>query len=230
MKEGETHGFWKDCWRFLEYAREGLAGKWAKWFLLLISCIVFPLIMGYMMRIYRGANPSPEPDNWGTMFIDGLKLFVVGIIYALPVIILEIAIIGSAGLALFTGAVNPPADPTALMGLFGAVLIGFFILLVVAIIVGLISTIASVRFCPYWQFWGSLQLRGNLYPYWPDWMDYLYPRVDHHGNNCRYCRSHMHDDPVLRPCHSAPAAPRYHPVQRTLHHPGLRQCRLLIIF
>ena len=129
-----------------EYAREGLVGKWTKWFLLLISCIIFPLIMGYMMRIYRGMTPSPEPDNWGTMFIDGLKLFVVGFIYALPVIILEIAIIGSAGLALFEGAVNPPVDPTALMGLFGAVFIGVFILLVVAIIVGLISTIASVRF------------------------------------------------------------------------------------
>ena len=40
-----------------------------------------------MMRIYHGMTPSPEPDTWGTMFIDGLKLFVVGFIYALPVII-----------------------------------------------------------------------------------------------------------------------------------------------
>jgi len=129
-----------------EYAKEGLAGKWKKWFLLLISCIIFPLIMGYTMRIYRGATPSPEPDDWGTMFIDGLRLFVVGLIYALPVIILEIAIIGSAGLALFAGAVNPSADPGAFMGLLGAVIVGVIILLVVALIVGLISTIAYVRF------------------------------------------------------------------------------------
>jgi hypothetical protein len=129
-----------------EYAKEGLAGKWTKWLLLLISCVIFPLIMGYMIRIYRGANPSPEPDDWGTMFIDGIKLFVVAIIYALPVIILEIAIIGSAGLALFAGAANPSVNPGAFMGLLGAVIVGVIILLVVAIIVGLISTIANVRF------------------------------------------------------------------------------------
>jgi hypothetical protein len=129
-----------------EYAKEGLIGKWAKWLLLLISCIIFPLILGYMMRIYRGANPSPEPDDWVTLFIDGIKLFIVGIIYALPVIILEIAIIGSAGLALFAGAANPSANAGALLGLLGAVLVGVLILLVVAIIVGLISTIANVRF------------------------------------------------------------------------------------
>jgi len=140
-----TMDFGKTVGDSFEYAKEGLAGKWLKWLLLLISCIIFPLIMGYMMRIYRGANPSPEPDDWGTMFIDGIKLFIVAIIYALPVIILEIAIIGSAGLALFTAA-NPPVNTGAFMGLLGAVIIGVIILLVVAFIVGLISTIAQVRF------------------------------------------------------------------------------------
>jgi len=129
-----------------EYAKEGLAGKWMKWLLLLISTIIFPLIMGYMMRIYRGANPSPEPDDWGTMFIDGIKLFIVGIIYALPVIILEIAVIGSAGMALFAGTANPSVNFGAFMGLLGAVIIGVIILLVVAFIIGLIATMAYVRF------------------------------------------------------------------------------------
>ena len=40
-----------------DYTKEGLEGKWNKWLLLLVSCIIFPLIMGYMMRIYRGGNP-----------------------------------------------------------------------------------------------------------------------------------------------------------------------------
>lgn len=135
-----------------EYAKEGLIGKWTKWFLLLISCIIFPLIMGYMMRIYRGAKPSPEPDDWGTMFIDGIKLFVVSIIYALPVIILEIVVIGSAGLALFMSDGNPALNPGAFMGLLGAVIAGVFILLIVAIIVGLISTMAQVRFSRIGRF------------------------------------------------------------------------------
>ncbi|HZK30990.1 MAG TPA: DUF4013 domain-containing protein [Methanoregula sp.] len=128
-----------------EYAQEGLVGRWMKWFLLLISCIIFPLFMGYTMRIYRGVTPSPEPDDWGTMFIDGIKLIIVGIIYALPVIILEIVIIGSAGLALFMGP-RQSVHPGAVLGLIGAVLAGVLVLLVVALIIGLIATIAYVRF------------------------------------------------------------------------------------
>ncbi len=127
-----------------EYAKEGIAGKWEKWFLLLVSCIIFPLILGYMLRIYRGATPSPEPDDWGTMFIDGLKLLVIGIIYALPIIILEIVLMG-AGFVLYTEK-TPFANPAAMMGLFGAALAGVILLLVLAVIIGLFSTIAYVRF------------------------------------------------------------------------------------
>jgi hypothetical protein len=129
-----------------DYAKEGLEGKWRKWFLLLISCIIFPLIMGYMMRIYRGATPAPEPDQWGSLFIDGIRLLVVGIIYALPVIILGIAIVGSTGIVLFMEGANPYSNPEVFIGLLGAIFISVLILLVVGIIIGLFSTIAYVRF------------------------------------------------------------------------------------
>ena len=43
-------------------------------------------------------------------------------------------------------AANPPVNTGAFMGLLGAVIVGVIILLVVAFIVGLISTIAQVRF------------------------------------------------------------------------------------
>jgi Protein of unknown function (DUF4013) len=129
-----------------DYAKEGLEGKWRRWFLLLISCIIFPLIMGYMMRIYRGATPAPEPDQWGSLFLDGIRLLVVGIVYALPVIILGIAILGSAGIVLFMEGANPYTNPEVFIGLLGAIFIGVLILLIVAIIIGLFSTIAYVRF------------------------------------------------------------------------------------
>ena len=129
-----------------EYAKEGLVGKWAKWILLIISCIIFPLIMGYVMRIYRGVQPSPELNEWGDMFIDGIKLFVVAIIYAIPIIIVEFAVIGSAGVAFLTALSNPMADPNAVMALIGAVLFGVIILVLVAIIIELIAIIGMVRF------------------------------------------------------------------------------------
>ena len=145
-----------------EYAREGLVGKWTKWFLLAVSCVIFPLFLGYMMRIYRGATPSLEPDDWGTMFIDGIKLITVGIIYALPVIILEIVLIGSAGLALLMGVSRQSLTIGAILGLISAVIAGVLVLLVVAVIIGLIATIAYVRFARTGSFWEAFNFRAIL--------------------------------------------------------------------
>lgn len=129
-----------------EYAKEGLVGKWAKWILLIISCIIFPLIMGYSVRVYRGEKPSPELKEWGSMFIDGIKLFVINLIYAIPVVIIGFAAIGSAGFAFFTVLATTNPDPNAVMGLLGGVLFGLIILILVTIIIELIAVIGTVRF------------------------------------------------------------------------------------
>jgi hypothetical protein len=128
------------------YAKEGLVGKWVTWILLIISCIIFPLIMGYIMRVYRGANPAPELNEWGSMFIDGIKLFIVGLIYAIPVIIIEFVVLGSAFVTAVTAKSYGHTDPGAMLGLVGAVLFGFIILAIVAIIIGLVFATAVVRF------------------------------------------------------------------------------------
>lgn len=70
------------------YAKESVWGRTHKWLVLIGCLIIFPLILGYMVRIFRGATPAPEPEQWGIMFIDGLKLLIVEIIYAAPVILL----------------------------------------------------------------------------------------------------------------------------------------------
>jgi hypothetical protein len=129
------------------YAKEGLVGKWETWVLLIISCIIFPLFMGYTMRIYRGAKPLPAVDNWGDMFIDGIKLLIVGLIYTIPVLIIGTVLIGSTGLALFLSAVKlPSVDPGAIIGFLAAILVGAIILVIVAVIIGLIVATAGVRF------------------------------------------------------------------------------------
>ncbi len=72
------------------YAKDGVWEKWTRWLLLIVSMVIFPLILGYIVRIYRGDKPAPEPGNWGTLFIDGLKLLLVHLIYWAPVILLVI--------------------------------------------------------------------------------------------------------------------------------------------
>lgn len=72
------------------YAKEGIWEKWSRWVILIMSMIIFPLILGYIVRIYRGEQPAPEPGHWCSLFIDGMKLLVVQIVYIAPVILLVI--------------------------------------------------------------------------------------------------------------------------------------------
>jgi hypothetical protein len=122
------------------YAKEGLVGKWDTWILLIFSCIIFPLYLGYVIRICRGANQSPQFDNWGSMFIDGIRLFIVGLIYAIPVLILSFVLFGSADM------IRSSVNPSTIGGLIIAVLMGAIILIIVAIITWLIVMTAGVRF------------------------------------------------------------------------------------
>jgi hypothetical protein len=132
------------------YAKDGLLGKWQKWILLIISCIIFPLFMGYMMRIYRGVNPAPELNEWSSMFIDGIKLWIVEIIFALPVIFLDFVLLGSASVAfvstLKTSATGLYIDPNAMVGLLLGVFFGSLIIVIAAVLIGLFTATAFVRF------------------------------------------------------------------------------------
>ncbi len=133
------------------YAKDGLVGHWKRWILLVIATIIFPLMMGYTMEIWRGKKPAPEPEQWGKMFIDGLKLLVAGIIYAIPVIIIILIFGGFAFFSAVQDAVlsgDPDYFTTnidALMPLVLAFMVGLLIAFIVAIIISLFSTIGFVR-------------------------------------------------------------------------------------
>jgi len=120
------------------YAKEGLVGEWKRWALLLISTIIFPLISGYSLRIYRGVVPAPDPDDWVKMFIDGILVLVIGLIYAIPVMIVAFVLIGASAFALMT-------NPESATGI-GGMIIGILITIILAFIVSLISNFAVIRF------------------------------------------------------------------------------------
>jgi MFS family permease len=90
------------------YAKDSVWEKWTRWLLLIVSMMIFPLILGYIVRIYRGERPAPEPDQWGSLFIDGLKLLVIQIIYSAPVILLVIlAFIPIISTLMTSGVLSP---------------------------------------------------------------------------------------------------------------------------
>jgi hypothetical protein len=111
--------------------------------LMIASVVIIPifLVMGYGFRALKasiaGFDELPEFDEWGEMFVDGLKVFVVQIAYMIvPLIIIFAGTFGSLAMISPTGAIT---DPTAFTGLLGGtVIIG----VILAIILGLIETIA----------------------------------------------------------------------------------------
>ncbi|WP_209675430.1 DUF4013 domain-containing protein [Methanolinea mesophila] len=132
----------------MEYAKDAVWGKWTRWVLLVISTIIFPLILGYIMEIYRGATPAPEMEHWGKKFIDGLKFLVAALIYAIPVLIVIFLFIGIAILAFmpFSSTMGyTPMNPALIAGAIAGVIVGIIIAIVVGILVTLFSTIGLVR-------------------------------------------------------------------------------------
>ena len=123
------------------YAKEAVVGKWNKWFMLIIATLILTIpLYGYILKIYRGEKPAPEVDNWGTLFVDGIKMIIIGIIYAIPLFILQFLMMGS----LIGGAMmNDPS--TAAAGMAGAGIL-FIVYIIVAIIIGLIAPIGIIRF------------------------------------------------------------------------------------
>jgi hypothetical protein len=144
----------------LSYAKEGVWSKWTRWLLLIISMIIFPLILGYMVRIFRGEKPAPELNGWGSMFIDGLKLFVVELIYAAPVILLVIiAFLPLVSSVLTSGAFYQDFSSMSetqinqwfmshpeLISATGIMLVVILVAVLLAIIISIFSFLGAVRF------------------------------------------------------------------------------------
>jgi hypothetical protein len=107
--------------------------------------LAFPFL-GYMVLIYKGEKPAPEVTNWGALFSNGLKLFIVHLIYAIPVLIIAAVVLGSTLLTIILSASQSMTNPQSMMGLIGALIFGFIVLLIVAFIIWIIEATAVVRF------------------------------------------------------------------------------------
>ena len=152
----------------VEYAKEAVWGKWMKWILLVISSIIFPLILGYVMEIYRGPKPAPELKNWGRLFIDGLKYLVAWIIYMIPVIVV---IIVFGGLAFFSviqqAAMSGDPDffmtnTELLVPIIGMFFAGLFIAVILGLIISLFAYIGVIRMARADRFGEAFNFSGIL--------------------------------------------------------------------
>ncbi len=112
---------------------------WGELAIIVLAGILLSFIVGgYIVRIYRGISPAPEFDNWGALYLDGIKLTVVGILWFIPLM---------AVLALMLGTVFMTGGRGASAGLWtGLVLVLVAIEIVLAVVTVLYSILGAIRF------------------------------------------------------------------------------------
>ena len=123
-----------------DYAKEAVWEKWVKWILLLVCTILFPLLFGYLLEIFRGKKPAPELNDWVKLFIDGLQYLVIAIIYMIPVIIVFGIFLLPVIPAILSGS------PQAMMMAWGSAMGGSIIAIILAFILALFAIIGVIRF------------------------------------------------------------------------------------
>lgn len=114
--------------------------------LLILAMILLLPFMGYLVQVYRGDVPAPEVQNWGSLFGNGLKLFIIYLVYAIPILIITVALLGSTLYTLFLHGTESITNSGNLLGVIGAIIFGIVILLIAAFILWLIVATAVVRF------------------------------------------------------------------------------------
>jgi hypothetical protein len=80
-----------------------LVGILFSWLLAIPLILALVVVAGYQVeitrRVLRGGAPLlPEWDNWGALLADGFKYIVVGIVYALPMILVSVCLSIPAGI------------------------------------------------------------------------------------------------------------------------------------
>jgi hypothetical protein len=120
-----------------------LVGILFSWLLLIPLILAVALLGGYgvevMRRVMKGNSQLlPEWDNWGELIADGLKLMVVGIVYALPSIIVSVCL----GVPLGALGDQSGSGTDALYGMFSLALSCFNFLWAIAISILMPAAIA----------------------------------------------------------------------------------------
>ncbi|MFH0966238.1 MAG: DUF4013 domain-containing protein [Methanobacteriota archaeon] len=126
------------------FAQDALLGKWVRWIMLVISSIVFPVMYGYTVKVMRGIEPAYEEESFFTLFIDGIKLCVINVVYMIVPIVVFAATIGYAIFGIISAGGNFSVQ--SILPILGGLIGGIILTIILGFIFMLLSIIGSVRF------------------------------------------------------------------------------------
>lgn len=113
---------------------------------MIFSILLNTLYQGYYVRILRGNPTLPEVDNFAGLFTDGLKLFIIQFVYSIPTLIILAITIAAAWFIGAGGSFDFVSNPSSWIMIAVILLIGFFIAILLALAITLISIIGTIRF------------------------------------------------------------------------------------
>jgi hypothetical protein len=112
---------------------------WPQLIILVIAGFLLSFITaGYMVRVYRGTTPPPVFDEWGSLYSDGIKLVIIGILWFIPALV-----VAAAALVLLLLGI---ASSSPSIGLLLVALVLLCISLVLILITSLYSALGCIRF------------------------------------------------------------------------------------
>ncbi|MHC3379977.1 DUF4013 domain-containing protein [Haloarcula sp. H-GB5] len=118
----------------------------------LLSFLVVPaiLVYGYLVQAVReradGATQPPAFEDWGELLVDGVKAWVIGIVYMLVPLVVFGVTVGGSLVAMATG--TRAGAGAGLAGLFGGLAISF----VLSLVFGYVATAAIIHFACTGEF------------------------------------------------------------------------------
>ena len=101
-------------------------------------------ISGYTVRIYRGTKPAPDFTEWTDLFVDGVKLAVVWLLWLLPIILVLAAGVAIA-VTSFLSTRATSVEPNWIL-LVSWVLLLVIVECILILIVMLFGILGAVRF------------------------------------------------------------------------------------
>lgn len=134
-----------------EYTKEALIPNWGRWIALMV-CTIIPIVnfiaIGYGVRVMKSEPEVPTLDGIGKLFIDGLLLFIISIVYVLPAIVVGLIFVVGSIEAIVRGSFT---------GFIAGAGFGIILMIILALIFGMLSVMASVRFAREGRFGAAFE-------------------------------------------------------------------------
>lgn len=145
------------------FAKDRLVGKWLDWLILIILCIIpiigWFLLLGFLVRVYRGGEA--KLGEWLKMLIDGILFAIIAFIYML-IPLLVIFLLGGTAIIAAVASAGAITNPSSLLPIVAGLGIAGIIALIIAIIFGILMTMALVRFAKEERFGAAFEF-GKLF-------------------------------------------------------------------